>query len=115
MEPPDPDILKGNQTLHLIEITEYGSVIVFILQQFGHLDHLRGLKTISLDFTDEAIYASPRTEVDWPELDAILSPAVDGLEDIHIHSEHPLDVELIRSLLPSVGEKTAVHVHLKLP
>ncbi|KAJ7266682.1 hypothetical protein C8J57DRAFT_1617866 [Mycena rebaudengoi] len=112
MEPPDPDILKGNQTLHLMEITEYGSVIVFILQQFGHLGHLKALKTISLDFTDVKYSIS---STDWPKLDAILSPAVNGLEDIHIHSEHLLDVELIRSLLPSVGEKTAVHVHKKMP
>ncbi|KAJ7293034.1 hypothetical protein C8J57DRAFT_1210697 [Mycena rebaudengoi] len=54
---------------------------------------------------DKAEYASPSTEADWPELDILLSPAVDGLEDIHIHTEYPLDVGLIRSLLPSVGEK----------
>ncbi|KAJ7266708.1 hypothetical protein C8J57DRAFT_376780 [Mycena rebaudengoi] len=115
MEPPNPDILKGNQTLHLIEITAYCSVIVSILQQFGHLGHLKALKTISLDFMDDAEDGSPSTKVDWTKLDTILSPAVDVLEDIHIHTKYPLDVGLIRSLLPSVGEKTAVHIHLKLP
>ncbi|KAJ7266716.1 hypothetical protein C8J57DRAFT_1617931 [Mycena rebaudengoi] len=79
MEPPDPDILKGNQTLHLIEITAHSSWIVSVLQQFGHLGHLRALKTISLDFTDDAKCSSPSTEVDWTKLDAILSPAVDVL------------------------------------
>ncbi|KAJ7266723.1 hypothetical protein C8J57DRAFT_1617944 [Mycena rebaudengoi] len=114
MEPPDPDILKGNQTLHTIEITEYGSVVASILQQFGHLGHLRALKTISLDFADE-VKDDSSNAADWTKLDAILSSAVDGLEDIHIHTEHPLGVEFIRSLLPSVGEKIAVHVHQKLP
>ncbi|KAJ7260289.1 hypothetical protein C8J57DRAFT_1338685 [Mycena rebaudengoi] len=112
-EPHDPDVLKGNQTLHMIEITENSSWMASALQQFGHFGHLKALKTISFDFTDRAEAASPSTAADWPELDAILSPVVDGLEDIHIHSEHPLDVELIRSLLPSIGEKTAMHIHQK--
>ncbi|KAJ7266629.1 hypothetical protein C8J57DRAFT_1617777 [Mycena rebaudengoi] len=34
---PDPDILKANQTLHSIKITENNSRIVPILQRFGHL------------------------------------------------------------------------------
>ncbi|KAJ7260286.1 hypothetical protein C8J57DRAFT_1233305 [Mycena rebaudengoi] len=106
--PPDPDILKGNQTLHLIEITEHSSGMASALQQFGHLGHLKALKTMSLDFTDNWRVGSPNA-ADWTKLDAILSSAVDGLEDIHIHTEHPLDVELIRSLLPSVGENIAVH------
>ncbi|KAJ7238027.1 hypothetical protein C8J57DRAFT_1529018 [Mycena rebaudengoi] len=110
-ELPDPDILKGNQTLHMIEINEDISKMVSILQQFGHLSHLIALKTISLDFMDTAEDASPSTAADWPELDAILSPAVDRLEDIHIHTEHLLDVGLVKSLLPSVGEKIALHVH----
>ncbi|KAJ7266721.1 hypothetical protein C8J57DRAFT_1717998 [Mycena rebaudengoi] len=114
-EPPDPDVLKGNQTLHMIGITESSFWMASALQQFGRLGHLKALKTISLDFTDRAEYASPSTEVDWTKIDAILSSAVDELEDIHIHTEHPLDVEFIRSLLPSVGEKIAVHVHQKLP
>ncbi|KAJ7266717.1 hypothetical protein C8J57DRAFT_1469834 [Mycena rebaudengoi] len=83
--PPDPGILKGNQTLRSIEIAEHSSRMISIFQQFGHLGHLKALKTISLDFADEAEYVSSNT-VDWPELDAILSPAVDGLEDIHIHN-----------------------------
>ncbi|KAJ7266650.1 hypothetical protein C8J57DRAFT_1510755 [Mycena rebaudengoi] len=89
MEPLDPDILKGNQTLHSIEIAEDSSEMVSALQQFGRLGYLKALKTISLDFTDRVKYASPSTVVDWPELDAILSPAVDGLEDIHIHRRGP--------------------------
>ncbi|KAJ7266701.1 hypothetical protein C8J57DRAFT_1229263 [Mycena rebaudengoi] len=76
------------------------------LQQFGHLGHLKALKTMCLDFTDNWRVGSPNA-ADWTKLDAILSSAVDGLEDIHIHTEHPLDVELIRSLLPSVGENIA--------
>ncbi|KAJ7238879.1 hypothetical protein C8J57DRAFT_1528447 [Mycena rebaudengoi] len=68
-ESPDPDILKANQTVHSIEITENGFRIISILQRFGHL-------------------------ADWTKLDAILSQAVDGLD--HIHTEHPLDVGLIR-------------------
>jgi hypothetical protein len=112
--PPDPDILKGNQTLHLIEITEHSSGMASALQQFGHLGHLKALKTMSLDFTDNWRVGSPNA-ADWTKLDAILSSAVDGLEDIHIHTEHPLDVELIRSLLPSVGENIAVHVHTEMP
>ncbi|KAJ7266618.1 hypothetical protein C8J57DRAFT_1617758 [Mycena rebaudengoi] len=115
MEPLDPDILKGNQTLHSIEIAEDSSEMVSALQQFGRLGHLKALKTISLDFTDVKYSISSTINADWSKLDAILFPAVNGLEDIHIHSEHPLDVELIRSLLPSVGEKTAVHVHKKMP
>jgi hypothetical protein len=57
--------------------------------------------------------------IDWPKLDAILAQAVDGLEDIHIfivtNSEHPPGQELIRSLLPSVGEKIAAPGSQKIP
>ncbi|KAJ7266614.1 hypothetical protein C8J57DRAFT_376158 [Mycena rebaudengoi] len=111
---PDPDILKGNQTLHSIDIAEDSSKMASALQQFGHLGHLKALKTISLDFADRVKHVSSNA-ADWTKLDAILSSAVNGLEDIHIHTEHLLDVELIRSLLPSVGEKIAVHIHQKLP
>ncbi|KAJ7266696.1 hypothetical protein C8J57DRAFT_1229258 [Mycena rebaudengoi] len=115
VEPPDPDILKGNQTLHLIEITEDSSGMASALQQFGHHGHLKALKTISLDFIGNAEDASSNT-AGWTKLDAILSPAVEWLEDIHIHIEQPLDLGLIRSLLPSVGGgEIAVHVHRKLP
>ncbi|KAJ7260283.1 hypothetical protein C8J57DRAFT_1720216 [Mycena rebaudengoi] len=72
------------------------------LRKFGHLGHLKALKTMSLDFTDSWGVGSPN-EADWTELDAILSQAVDGLEDIHIHTEQPRDAGLVRSLLPSVG------------
>ncbi|KAJ7238862.1 hypothetical protein C8J57DRAFT_111781 [Mycena rebaudengoi] len=111
---PDPDILNGNQTLHSIDIAEDSSKMASALQQFGHLGHLKALKTISLDFADRVKHVSSNA-ADWTKLDAILSSAVNGLEDIHIHTEHLLDVELIRSLLPSVGEKIAVHIHQKLP
>ncbi|KAJ7266675.1 hypothetical protein C8J57DRAFT_1617852 [Mycena rebaudengoi] len=84
VEPPDPDILKGNQTLHLIEITEDSSEMASALQQFGHLGHLKTLKAISLDFMDNAEDASSNA-AGWTKLDAILSPAVEWLEDIHIH------------------------------
>ncbi|KAJ7266655.1 hypothetical protein C8J57DRAFT_1617837 [Mycena rebaudengoi] len=114
-ESPDPDILKANQTLHSIEITENSSKIVSILQRFRHLGHLKALKTISLGLEDRMEYVSPSTTnaADSTKLDAILSQAVDGLD--HIHTEHPLDVGLIGSLLPSVGEKVAVHVHREEP
>ncbi|KAJ7266838.1 hypothetical protein C8J57DRAFT_1718067 [Mycena rebaudengoi] len=89
----DPDILKGNRTLYLIE--------------FGDLGHLKALRTVSLDFVD----CDGTDYVDWPKLDAILAQAVDRLEDIHIHiatsRKHPPD---IRSLLPSVRGKIAVLV-----
>ncbi|KAJ7261101.1 hypothetical protein C8J57DRAFT_1635717 [Mycena rebaudengoi] len=78
LKPPDPDILKGNQTLHIIEIIEYSYKMASALQQFGHLCHLKVLKTISLDFADRVKYVSSNTE-DWTKLDAILSQAVDGL------------------------------------
>jgi hypothetical protein len=111
-EPSDPNILEDNQTLHLIEITEDVSWMASALQQFGHLGHLKALKTISLDLSDRFTSASSSADaVDWAKLDAMLAEAVDGLEDIHIHTERPLDVGRIRSLLPSVREKIAVHVH----
>jgi hypothetical protein len=113
-EPPDPDILKGNQTLHLIEITEHRFWMASALRKFGHLGHLKALKTMFLDFTDSWRVGSLNA-ADWTELDAILSQAVDGLEDIHIHTEQPRDAGLGRSLLPSVRREIAVHVHRQLP
>ncbi|KAJ7266691.1 hypothetical protein C8J57DRAFT_376655 [Mycena rebaudengoi] len=113
-EPPDPDILKGNQTLHLIEITEHRFWMASALRKFGHLGHLKALKTMFLDFTDSWGVGSPNA-ADWTELDAILSQAVNGLEDIHIHTEQMRDAGLVRSLLPSVGGEIAVHVHQQLP
>ncbi|KAJ7266666.1 hypothetical protein C8J57DRAFT_376480 [Mycena rebaudengoi] len=113
-EPPDPDILKGNQMLHLIEITEHRFWMASALRKFGHLGHLKALKTMFLDFTDSWGVGSLNA-ADWTELDAILSQAVDGLEDIHIHTEQPRDAGLVRSLLPSVRREIAVHVHRQLP
>jgi hypothetical protein len=103
----DPDILKGNRTLYLIEVTTHSSYMVSSLRQFGDLGHLKALRTVSLDFVD----CDGTDYVDWPKLDAILAQAVDRLEDIHIHiatsRKHPPD---IRSLLPSVRGKIAVLV-----
>ncbi|KAJ7278200.1 hypothetical protein C8J57DRAFT_1713121 [Mycena rebaudengoi] len=106
LEAADPDILKGNRTLYLIEVTTHSSYMVSSLRQFGDLGHLKALRTVSLDFVD----CDGTDYVDWPKLDAILAQAVDGLEDLHIHivtsREHPPD---IRSLLPSVRGKIAVN------
>ncbi|KAJ7261082.1 hypothetical protein C8J57DRAFT_1232637 [Mycena rebaudengoi] len=108
-------IVSGFSTVdikHLKSLVTKFSPIIPLLK-FGHLCHLKVLKTISLDFADRVKYVSSNTE-DWTKLDAILSQAVDGLEDIHLHTEHPLDAGLIRSLLPSVGRKIGVHVHKKV-
>ncbi|KAJ7278201.1 hypothetical protein C8J57DRAFT_1465405 [Mycena rebaudengoi] len=111
----DPDTLKA---LRSIKITGHSFTMVSALQQFGDLGHLKALKTVTLNFVDKSRLDRIHG-IDWPKLDAILAQAVDGLEDIHIFivtsSEHTPGQGLIRSLLPSVGEKIAAPGSQKIP
>ncbi|KAJ7266169.1 hypothetical protein C8J57DRAFT_1329459 [Mycena rebaudengoi] len=111
----DADILAGNTSLHSIEVIEPNDDMASSLKAFGNLGHLTALKTISLHFNDPVVDFPPGVD-GWGELDAILTQAGDGLQDVRIYAfadgmyENLPELAAVDSWLPSVAGRISVHI-----
>jgi hypothetical protein len=111
----DPDIFAGNTSLRSIGVIEPNDDMASSLKAFGNLGHLTALKTISLHFNDPVV-DFPLGVDGWGGLDAILTQAGDGLQDVRIYAfadgmyENLPELAAVDSWLPSVAGRISVHI-----
>jgi hypothetical protein len=111
----EPYILgPTNTALQHIELRCAVSEVKESLQLFGDPANLLALRTLQLQL--ETVSADDaRSIADWRDLDALLAKAANSLKYVQIYSggfslfQKPPDLELARSLLPSIADKLSVH------